>query len=165
MINRNRAHSLSGLLAILLAVACSGNGDRELVKPVMKPQGDIVQLEMGGKLVTLEVAATNATRAKGLMRRKALDENHGMIFIYKEPQIMAFYMRDTWIPLSIAFLKSDGTVINIEKMRPNTQSPSHQSRRYCRFAIEMNRGWFEQHGIKPGHKINLTPEILNIKAE
>jgi uncharacterized membrane protein (UPF0127 family) len=152
-------------VALLLAAACNGKGDRELVKPVIRDRGDRVQLMMGGKKVTLEVAATHAKRAKGLMRRKALEEDHGMIFVYREPEIMKFYMRDTWIPLSIAFVKSDGTVLNIEEMRPNTESPSHMSRGMCRFAIEMTQGWFAEHGIKAGDKITLTPEILAIKAE
>lgn len=148
----------------LSACAC-GSEDKKPVNMKQGPPKNSVKLEMGGKEVTLEVAATEAARALGLMKRKTMTKDHGMIFIYREPQIMSFYMRNTWIPLSIAFLKSDGTVVNIEEMRPNTESPSHMSKGYCRYAIEMNKGWFAEHGIKAGDKIALTPRILAIEPE
>ncbi|MBU0755734.1 MAG: DUF192 domain-containing protein [Planctomycetes bacterium] len=126
--------------------------------------GEKVHLSLGGTDVVLEIAETDQKRSLGLMRRKTLGENHGMLFISPEAKILRFYMRDTWIPLSIAFIKQDGTIINIEEMRPNTETPSHISKGFCRFAIEMNKDWFQRNSLKPGDKITWTPEILAIQA-
>lgn len=157
---------LTLVVIALLGAACAGCSDKtEFVEPKIEPDKTrFLAMEMGGVKVTLEISATDEKRHLGLMKRKYLEENHGMLFVYPEPQIMRFYMRDTWIPLSIAFLKDDGTIINIEKMRPNTASPSYLSKGYCRFAIEMNQGWFEKHGLRTGDKISMPQEIYSIKA-
>ena len=162
------------LLLILAALciafqACNGCSEqKEMVKPEFneeKGQRNTVKLHMGGVPVTLEVAKTNQEKARGLMHRKKLPPDRGMIFIYPEPKVMSFYMRDTVIPLSIAFIRSDGTIVNIEEMRPLVVEPSYMSKSMCLYAIEMNQGWFEAHGIQAGEKIELTDEIKAIEAE
>ena len=120
---------------------------------------NVVILPLGGVKVVLEVAADDTARARGLMGRKKLEPDRGMIFIYPEDRIMRFWMKNTYIPLSIAFLKEDGMVVNIEKMRPLVEDPPYISRGLCRYAVEMNQGWFDAHGIHAGDRIDLPPEI------
>jgi uncharacterized membrane protein (UPF0127 family) len=151
-------------LSLLAVMSC--NGKEPTRKPVQPGQEEgRVTLTMGGKEVTLEVASTNDKRLLGLMRRTALQPDHGMIFIYPEPHPLRFWMKDTWIPLSIAFVKEDGTIINIDEMRPGVTETPYMVEGKCRFAIEMTTDWFKAHGIQAGDRIALTPEILAIESE
>jgi uncharacterized membrane protein (UPF0127 family) len=151
-------------LAVILLAGC--NGKESSLRPAVSEQPENqVELEMGGKRVTLEVAKTNAQRMLGLMKRRNLPEDHGMIFIYPESDFLRFWMKDTWIPLSIAFVREDGTVLNIDEMRPFVTDSTYMSLGKCRIAIEMNAGWFEKHGIEKGDRIALTPEILAMDSE
>jgi uncharacterized membrane protein (UPF0127 family) len=100
------------------------------------------------KLV-VEVASTPETRATGLMNRFSLRQDHGMLFVFDAPQPLAFYMRNTYIPLSIAFVDAHGRILNIEDMRPLDES-THWSRGIAQYAIEMRQGWFAAKGIGVG---------------
>jgi len=104
------------------------------------------ELAINGHRVTAEVAATVAARTVGLMRRFSLRPDHGMLFVFDAPQPLAFWMKDTYIPLSIAFIAADGRILNIEDMAPQTES-THGSRGRAMFALEMKKGWFAQFGI------------------
>ena len=97
----------------------------------------------------VEVAATPETRATGLMHRFSLRPDHGMLFVFEAPQPLAFYMRNTYIPLSIAFLDARGRIINIEDMQPKDES-THWSKGMAMYAIEMRQGWFAAKGIAAG---------------
>ena len=97
----------------------------------------------------VEVAATPETRATGLMHRFSLRPDHGMLFVFEAPQPLAFYMRNTYIPLSIAFLDARGRIINIEEMQPKDES-THWSKGMAMYAIEMRQGWFAAKGIGAG---------------
>jgi uncharacterized protein len=100
------------------------------------------------KLV-VEVAATSEQRATGLMNRFSLQQDHGMLFVFEAPQPLAFWMKDTYIPLSIAFVDQRGRILNIEDMRPKDES-THWSKGMALYAIEMRQGWFDAHGIAAG---------------
>ena len=100
------------------------------------------------KLV-VEVASTPETRATGLMNRFSLRQDHGMLFVFEAPQPLAFYMKNTYIPLSIAFVDARGRILNIEDMRPLDES-THWSRGVAQYAIEMRQGWFAAKGIGVG---------------
>ena len=100
------------------------------------------------KLV-VEVASTPETRATGLMNRFSLRPDHGMLFVFEAPQPLAFYMKNTYIPLSIAFVDARGRILNIEDMRPLDES-THWSRGVAQYAIEMRQGWFAAKGIGVG---------------
>ncbi len=126
------------------------------------------QMEIAGTPVEIEVATSPTEQQQGLMYRSSMPENHGMLFVYDEPRYMSFWMKNTKIPLSIAYIREDGTISNIEKMKPHTSSfePTERyiSRNPCLFALEMNQGWFEKHGIKAGDKIRFPiEEIEKIK--
>jgi uncharacterized membrane protein (UPF0127 family) len=108
-----------------------------------------VELSIKDQRLVAEVAATEATRTTGLMHRFSLQPDHGMLFVFKEPQLQAFWMKNTYVPLSIAFIGVDGRILNIADMAPQTES-THPSRGAALFALEMRKGWFAQHGIGAG---------------
>ena len=108
-----------------------------------------IELAIKGQRLVAEIAATNATRETGLMNRFSLRPDHGMLFVFREPEPQAFWMKNTYVPLSIAFLGEDGRIINIEDMAPQTED-SHWSKGPARYALEMKKGWFAERGIGPG---------------
>ncbi|MCB2147538.1 MAG: DUF192 domain-containing protein [Deltaproteobacteria bacterium] len=112
-------------------------------------------LSINGHDLVVELAATPPSRACGLSRRFALDENHGMLFVYPRSGPRTFWMKDTWIPLSIAFLDDSGTIINIEDMSPDQTQNRYRSNRPALFALEVNQGWYRLHGIKAGDKVEM----------
>ena len=104
--------------------------------------------------ITVEVARTEEERAKGLMHRKELPDGKGMIFIFDRDQQLSFWMKNTVIPLSIAFIASDGRIIEIKDMQPLDLN-SVKSSRSVRYALETPQGWFGQTGIKPGDMVKV----------
>ncbi len=114
------------------------------------------QLSAGIHIIRAEVANTEATRRDGLMFRKELPGNDGMLFVFEQPDVQCFWMRNTLLPLSIAFIADDGTIVNIEDMAPQTEDP-HCAKKPVRYALEMAQGWFDQHGIKAGKKLDGLP--------
>jgi uncharacterized membrane protein (UPF0127 family) len=115
-----------------------------------------VQLNAGMHLIRAEVVADYATRAQGLMHRKSLAQNAGMLFIFDEPAVHCMWMKNTLIPLSVAFLDDRGTIVNIADMEPHSEA-SHCASQPVRYALEMNRGWFAARGIKPGTRLGGVP--------
>ena len=136
---------MRALLALLLAAA-----------PAAAQPLPVVELKAGMYLIRAEVAADFASRVQGLMYRKAMPSNAGMLFIFDEAAAQCMWMKNTLIPLSVAFIDEHGAVINIEDMAPQTED-SHCARRAAVYALEMNRGWFAARGIKPGSRIGGIP--------
>ncbi|AJC19239.2 DUF192 domain-containing protein [Pandoraea sputorum] len=115
-----------------------------------------VQLSAGMYLIKAEVAANEKDREQGLMYRKAMADNAGMLFVFEQSAGHCFWMKNTDLPLSIAFLADDGTIVNIEDMEPQTED-NHCPRAAVRYALEMNKGWFAKKNIKAGSKISNLP--------
>lgn len=134
------AHRLIAMFSLFLLGVAATTGAAEL------PTRTLTVREQ--KFV-VEVAATPETRATGLMHRFSLRPDHGMLFVFEAPQPLAFYMRNTYIPLSIAFLDARGRIINIEDMQPKDES-THWSKGMAMYAIEMRQGWFAAKGIGAG---------------
>ena len=118
----------------------------------------VVQLNAGMHLIRAEVAAEFGTRMRGLMYRASMPQNAGMLFIFDESTQHCMWMKNTLIPLSVAFIDEKGAITNIEDMKPQTED-SHCANRAARYALEMNRGWFAAHGIKPGSRIGGIPGV------
>ena len=116
------------------------------------PTLPIKKLNAGMHVIHAEVAATPETRTTGLMNRKSLAPNHGMLFVFEQANVQCFWMRNTLIPLSIAYLDTDGTIVNIAEMSPQSDQ-SHCSQKPVRFALEMDQGWFTARGMSAGKKI------------
>jgi len=121
-----------------------------------QPQLPVVQLNAGMHLIRAEVAADYGSRMTGLMHRATMPSNAGMLFIFDESQQQCMWMKNTLIPLSVAFIDDSGTIINVEDMAPQTED-SHCAKRPSRYALEMNRGWFAARGIKPGTRLGGIP--------
>lgn len=111
-----------------------------------------LQLSAGGRQIRAEVAETPESRDRGLMGRRSLPANHGMLFVFPEAHRHCMWMRDTHIPLSVAFLDDTGTIVNIEDMKPDTDD-FHCAARPVRYALEMDRGWFASKGIAAGSHV------------
>ena len=109
----------------------------------------VVELSAGMHRIRAELAATFGDRMRGLMYREKLAQNSGMLFVFDAPEVQCMWMKNTLIPLSVAFLDDTATIINIEDMEPHSEA-SHCSKRPARYALEMERGWFAARGIKPG---------------
>lgn len=114
-------------------------------------------LLIGGESLHVEVAATPEARACGLSHRKALDPERGMLFVYSTPRPLEFWMKDTHVPLSIAFIDEQGTVLNIQRMTPMQTKERYRSIEPAKYALEAVRGWFSLHGITPGDKVVFQP--------
>ncbi|MDH3519704.1 MAG: DUF192 domain-containing protein [Myxococcales bacterium] len=118
----------------------------------------VVSILVGQQRAVVEVAATPETRRVGLMHRESLPEERGMLFVFPQDRVLSFWMKDTRIPLSIAFARSDGVIVQIADMEPFSER-SISSRGPVRYALEMNRGWFSRHGVVEGDSMRRMPRI------
>ncbi|MBI2560412.1 MAG: DUF192 domain-containing protein [Planctomycetes bacterium] len=119
-----------------------------------------LRLTVGEKEIHVEVADTPEKQEKGLMSRDKLEKDHGMLFVFPEETYLSFWMKDTKIPLSIAFIKSDGWIAQIEYMKPYSLEP-HNSEMRVKYALEMNDGWFKENNIKIGDKIKIQSSLVH----
>ena len=121
--------------------------------PALAQQLPVVQLRAGMHLIRAELAADDETRGRGLMFRKSLAPNSGMLFVFDGPGLQCMWMKNTDLPLSVAFLDAEGSIINIADMQPHTED-SHCAKRPALYALEMEQGWFARRGIKAGMKLD-----------
>lgn len=115
-----------------------------------------LSLKIGQTPLKVEFASTEEQRTKGLMFRKRLEKNSGMLFDFGAPARVCMWMKNTYIPLSVAFIDQDGVIVNVEDMKPLT-TDSHCSNGWVRYAVEVNQGWFAARKIGPGHKVEGLP--------
>ncbi len=111
-----------------------------------------IKLSSGMHRIDAQVASTPDQRQIGLMFRKEMQQHEGMIFVFDQPGKQCFWMKNTLIPLSAAFIADDGTIVNIEDMKPLVLD-GHCSTQPVRYVLEMNKGWFAKKGIKAGNKL------------
>ncbi len=109
----------------------------------------VMELTAGFHRIEAEIAATPPSRAQGLMHRKAMDSQRGMLFVFPDTAPHCFWMKNTLIPLSIAFMDANGRILNIAEMKPQSEE-NHCANKPARYALEMNTGWFAQRGLKAG---------------
>lgn len=141
---QNRRVQAIGLVLILLGVS-----------PVL-PEGLLkIPLYLRDKVIQVEVAKTPEERAQGLMGRKRLGQSEGMLFIFDTEDYHSFWMKNTLIALSIAFIDKEGRIVTIADMKPLTLD-SHAPSKPVLYALEMNRGWFSANGIKAGDTVRFS---------
>jgi uncharacterized membrane protein (UPF0127 family) len=121
-----------------------------------QPPLPTVKLTAGIHVITAEAATTNQTRMVGLMHRERLAPNHGMLFVFEEKSPQCFWMRNTPLPLTIAFIDDDGTILQLADMAPRSEV-SHCSQKPVRYALEMEQGWFARRGLAPGTRLTGLP--------
>ncbi len=138
-------------LAFALALAAS-------VAFAQEPQTNLprVKLSAGMHQIDAQVASTPDQRMTGLMHRKEMPQHEGMLFVFEQPSQQCFWMKNTLLPLAIAFVADDGTIVNLDEMAPQTLD-SHCSAKPVRYVLEMNKGWFAKKGIKAGDKLAGPP--------
>jgi hypothetical protein len=112
-------------------------------------------LNINGRPLYVEIARTRKQRERGLMRREDLDWNRGMLFVFEDDEYLSFWMKDTLLPLSIAFLDRRGRVVDLYDMQPNSLVPV-QSTKKCRYALEVNRGFFRDVGLEVGDRVDIS---------
>jgi uncharacterized membrane protein (UPF0127 family) len=134
------------LLAVLIFAFVNAHAYAQSALPEMT-------LSIKGHKLTAEVAATDESRMTGLMHRRMMPENRGMLFVFAYAQPQSFWMKNTHIPLSIAYVDENGVIVHITDMKPLTTDP-HPSLKPAKYALEMNLGWFAKHGIKAGATID-----------
>ena len=115
-------------------------------------------VKIGTHKLRVEVAATPDERQKGLMHRRSMGENQGMVFVFERRGLWGMWMKNTFIPLSVAFIAEDGRILNIEDMEPETED-AHSARSPAKYALEVNKGWFAKRGIKPGQRVEGLKEL------
>lgn len=112
-----------------------------------------IELSAGIHRIRAEVAYTDATRQQGLMHRQTMAPQDGMLFVFEQSERFCMWMKNTYLPLSVAFLDETGAILNVEDMAPQTEQ-SHCAAKPARYALEMNLGWFSQRGLRAGSKIS-----------
>jgi uncharacterized membrane protein (UPF0127 family) len=119
------------------------------------PQLDLPRttLSAGMHLIHAQVAATPSSRTVGLMHRQDMPANEGMLFVFEQPATQCFWMKNTLLPLTAAFVADDGTIVNLADMQPQSLD-SHCSARPVRYVLEMHQGWFAKRGIKAGTRLS-----------
>ena len=148
------AFAFATVLAAALAVACGGDDDGGV------STATIVLTDDGGSRqeLTVELARTPAERSRGLMSREELAEDGGMLFIFSGDTKAGFWMKDTLIPLSIAFIAADGTILDVQEMEPLSED-KHRPPAPYRYALEVNQGWFEEQGFGTGDRVEIPEEV------
>ena len=140
--------SLACLLTALSAPAAAQSGPQ--------PRLDVTPLTAGIHVIQAELAVTPAQQATGMMFRSQMGANEGMLFVNEDSGVRCFWMRNTLLPLTIAFLADDGTIVNLADMAPRSDE-SHCSAKPVRYALEMRQGWFAKHGITAGQRLRGGP--------
>jgi uncharacterized protein len=147
------APSLVRRLCLPIVLLC---GFGSALAQTAQPQLPTIALNAGIHVIRAELAQTPEERTIGLMFRASMPVNDGMLFTFERPGVQCFWMKNTLLPLSAAFVADDGRIVNIEDMQPQTEA-SHCSAKPVRFVLEMNQGWFARRGIKPGSKLQGAP--------
>jgi uncharacterized membrane protein (UPF0127 family) len=150
------------LAAALLALAAPASAQPAGEKVAPQPRLPHIEIQAGMHVIRAEVAADVTTRMRGLMMRERLGPNEGMLFVFQEKAAHCFWMRNTLIPLSIAFIEDDGSIVNIEDMKPLLED-SHCPAKPVRFALEMDQGWFAKRGLKAG-SVLVQPQVFKAPA-
>jgi uncharacterized protein len=117
-----------------------------------------INLKVGNETIKAEVASTPSSQQLGLMYRKAMPDNAGMLFIFDQKAGHCFWMKNTVMPIAIAFIDDDGKITNVEEMKPQTED-NHCPTRAIRFALEMNAGWFDKRKLGPSTIVEGLPKL------
>lgn len=155
-------------LGLLFATACGaggeGGGAQDVPTPLLSQEagspvdsgaqaaGELVAMRVGGHEIQVEVADDPAERERGLMYRESLPDDEGMLFVYPTQDTRSFWMRNTLIPLDIAFIDPDGLIVDIQQMQPQTDELTTSKYPFM-YALEMNLGWFDANGVEVGHRL------------
>jgi len=125
--------------------------------------GDTVTIKVGEQELEVELALTPASQAKGLMKRESMEPNHGMLFVFDNAESRSFWMKNTWIPLDLAYIDPQGVIQEIHPLYPNNQNSVKSVSTNIQFALETNQHWFKNHQLQAGSQIDLNEVIPIMK--
>jgi len=143
---------------VVALVMCLAGCAQEPDKSDTMPPAEVCarqELIIKGHKLLVEVADTPELRSRGLMHRQSLGKNEGMLFVFKNSGYRGFWMKNTSIPLNIAFINEEGYIDQINAMTPFDETTIHESSQPCRYTLEVNKGWFERHGITQGDQVTM----------
>lgn len=137
------------------ALGCSqsNSGAKENSDTEEPKNNGLTTLRIDSVPLKIEVVQSDEARAKGLMFREELPEDQGMLFVFPNEHTLSFWMRNTFIPLDIAFINANGKIVDIQRMEPLDESKSYISAAPALYALEVNAGWFERHKLKEGSQV------------
>jgi uncharacterized protein len=167
--NANLVSRVAGYVALALAGALitAGCGEDKPAAPMTaspKTVDDFFPIKVGDKTVRMQLAVREPEMERGLMERRNLGRDDGMIFVYAKPQQMSFWMHNTPTPLDIGFFDSGGMLEEIYPMHPYDETTVGSRSAMLQFALEMNQGWFHDNGIKPGMELDRKALVAALKA-
>lgn len=147
------------ILPALLVLGCAA------VLAAPKPQFDLpkASLSLGTNILSAQIAADEASRERGLMSRTNLAENEAMLFVFPKPQPVAFWMKDTLVPLSVAYIGPSGRVFEIHDLKPLDETPVPSVSEAVVYALEVPQGWFAKHGVLAGGSVGGLPSPSSAK--
>lgn len=120
----------------------------------VKAEGDIGRIRFKDHVLSVEIADEMEEKVRGLQKRESLDNEWGMLFVYTREQELCFWMKNTYMPLDIAFINDHNVIVDMQTMEPQT-TEIHRSQSHARYALEVNQGWFASHGVEVGDSVVL----------
>lgn len=155
---------LLALAAALTACGRGGAGPAATPPAAVKGPAEYFSIGLGDRVVRLQLAVHLAEMQRGLMGRRDLGADDGMVFVYERPQRMSFWMRNTPTPLDIGFFRADGTLAEVHALHPFDETPVASGAADLQFAVELNQGWFQRHGVRPGARLDLAALRAALRA-
>ena len=143
------------LVLVLPLASCAG---KKALTDSANPKLEAVSIKVGGAMVLAEIARTDVERQRGLMFRTKLEDGTGMLFVFDKDERLAFWMKNTVLPLSLAYIASDGTIRQIVDLEPQSLA-GVQADRSVRYALEVPKGWFERAGVRVGDAVDLGAAV------
>ncbi len=163
---RPRLYWRAALALSLLLMLPACKAEDAPAEPALDPAGSetYFSITVGSASIDAQLAVTNSEMKQGLMHRKSLGENRGMLFVYEKPDQLGFWMRNTFIPLDIGFFDSNGVLKEVRKLYPHDETSVRSRDDNIQFALETNAGWFKRNGLQPGVKIDIKAILADVEA-
>jgi uncharacterized protein len=152
-----------GVVALALALAACGNDTAAVPASAPKTVADYFPISVGGKAARMQLAVRPAEMQRGLMERRDLGPDDGMLFVYDRPQQMHFWMRNTPTPLDIGFFDARGVLQEVYPLHPYDETTVSSRGTAVQFALEMHQGWYRRNGLKPGAQLDLEALAAALK--
>ncbi len=162
--NANLVLALALLVVWAALAGCGRVNSVEAAPPAPKSPAEFFPIAVGGRVVRLQLAVRLPEMQRGLMERRDLGPDDGMIFVYERPQRLSFWMRNTPTPLDIGFFRGDGTLAEVYPLHPFDETPVASRAEDLQFAVELKQGWFREHGVRPSARLDLDALRTALRA-